>query len=165
MAAFAEGKDQGACRTTVIEVCVNVPTPPSWSSSTPSGSAAQLTSPRRVGVATGNLTACCSTSRRSRTAEARLKLIGRNRDGFLSAGKDLELRGGGEVLGARQSGLRIPHRNVQVSAVLPPPATTPACSTRPIAYRPRGAAVRSPYLFECDDACGCFEQLRRAGSR
>ena len=39
------------------------------------------------------------------TARARLEMMGATEDGFLIAEKDLELRGGGEVLGARQSGM------------------------------------------------------------
>jgi ATP-dependent DNA helicase RecG len=40
----------------------------------------------------------------SRTAEARLDILRRTDDGFLIAEKDLELRGGGDPLGLRQSG-------------------------------------------------------------
>ena len=40
------------------------------------------------------------------TARARLEMMENTEDGFLIAEKDLELRGGGEVLGARQSGRR-----------------------------------------------------------
>ena len=38
------------------------------------------------------------------TAQARLNMMRETEDGFLIAEKDLDLRGGGEVLGARQSG-------------------------------------------------------------
>ena len=38
------------------------------------------------------------------TAEQRLTMMEDTEDGFLIAEKDLELRGGGEMLGARQSG-------------------------------------------------------------
>jgi ATP-dependent DNA helicase RecG len=41
----------------------------------------------------------------SETARARLKIIYENTDGFEIARKDLELRGPGELLGARQSGV------------------------------------------------------------
>jgi ATP-dependent DNA helicase RecG len=41
----------------------------------------------------------------SATARARLKIIYENTDGFEIARKDLELRGPGELLGARQSGV------------------------------------------------------------
>jgi ATP-dependent DNA helicase RecG len=40
----------------------------------------------------------------SRTAEARLDILRRTDDGFLIAEKDLELRGGGDPLGLKQSG-------------------------------------------------------------
>ena len=41
----------------------------------------------------------------SDTAQARLKIMRETEDGFIIAEEDLRLRGGGEVLGARQSGL------------------------------------------------------------
>jgi ATP-dependent DNA helicase RecG len=40
----------------------------------------------------------------SKTAEARLDILRRTDDGFLIAEKDLELRGGGDPLGLKQSG-------------------------------------------------------------
>jgi ATP-dependent DNA helicase RecG len=39
-----------------------------------------------------------------KTAEARIDILRRTDDGFLIAEKDLELRGGGDPLGLRQSG-------------------------------------------------------------
>ncbi|MFQ5893962.1 MAG: DNA helicase RecG, partial [Nitrospinota bacterium] len=41
----------------------------------------------------------------SEDARARLAVIGRTTDGFVIAEKDLELRGPGELVGIRQSGL------------------------------------------------------------
>ena len=40
----------------------------------------------------------------SETAQERLKLMRQTQDGFLLAEEDLRLRGGGELLGTRQSG-------------------------------------------------------------
>src|SRR5581483_5892573 len=40
----------------------------------------------------------------SQTAQARLDILRRTDDGFVIAEKDLELRGGGDPLGLRQSG-------------------------------------------------------------
>ena len=82
-------------------------------------------------------------------------------DGFLIAEKDLELRGGGEVLGARQSGLpefRI--ANVPGFELLLAAARDDArllLHDDPSLTGPRGTAVRTLlYLFECDDAVRLF---------
>ena len=41
----------------------------------------------------------------SETAKARLRILRETEDGFRIAEEDLKLRGGGEILGTRQSGL------------------------------------------------------------
>ena len=83
-------------------------------------------------------------------------------DGFKIAEKDLELRGGGEVLGARQSGMP-EFRIAEVPGFAelldgrprrrpPDPAARTRSSTRP-----RGQALRVLlYLFECDEAVRLF---------
>ena len=82
-------------------------------------------------------------------------------DGFLIAEKDLELRGGGEVLGARQSGMpefRI--ANVPNFAELLGAARDDAqmfLDRDPHLTSPRGEALRKLlYLFECDEAVRLF---------
>ena len=79
------------------------------------------------------------------TAEARLKMMEETEDGFKIAEKDLELRGGGEILGARQSGapgFRIAEvPGLRRCSKLP--ATTPCSRFRKIRTSSRPAARRS----------------------
>jgi ATP-dependent DNA helicase RecG len=95
------------------------------------------------------------------TAEKRLKMMEDTEDGFLIAEKDLELRGGGEVLGARQSGMP----EFRVADV--PGFETLLAAARddaqllldadPNLESPRGRALRALlYLFECDEAVRLF---------
>jgi ATP-dependent DNA helicase RecG len=82
-------------------------------------------------------------------------------DGFLIAEKDLELRGGGEVLGARQSGMpEFRVANVPNFATLLAAARDDAqlvLAADPHLVGPRGEALRwLLYLFECDEAVRLF---------
>jgi ATP-dependent DNA helicase RecG len=82
-------------------------------------------------------------------------------DGFKIAEKDLELRGGGEVLGARQSGMpEFRVANVPGAEELLAAARDDAglvLSTDPALTTPRGQALRLLlYLFECDEAVRLF---------
>ena len=83
-------------------------------------------------------------------------------DGFKIAEKDLELRGGGEVLGARQSGMpEFRVADVPDFAELLAAArddARPGLAAR-IHSSPRRAGRRSKlllYLFECDEAVRLF---------
>jgi ATP-dependent DNA helicase RecG len=88
-------------------------------------------------------------------------MLERTEDGFAIAEKDLELRGGGEVLGARQSGM--PEFRV---AEVPGFATLLAAArddakliltSDPNLMGMRGRALRTLlYLFECDEAVRLF---------
>jgi ATP-dependent DNA helicase RecG len=95
------------------------------------------------------------------TARARLEMMRETEDGFLIAEKDLELRGGGEVLGARQSGVA-EFRLAQVPGFehLLAAARDDArliLSQDPQLASPRGEALRLLlYLFECDEAVRLF---------
>ena len=92
----------------------------------------------------------------SATAHDRLNIMRESEDGFLIAEKDLELRGGGEILGTRQSGfsefkiadmsvhknlLHIANQDAKLILELDPNLSSP-----------RGQALRTLlYLFEKDD--------------
>ena len=93
----------------------------------------------------------------SETSRARLNTMKETEDGFLIAEKDLELRGGGELLGIRQSGFcefKIADMNVHKNLLL-----TASKDAKMILEMdenlesPRGKALRVLlYLFERDDA-------------
>jgi ATP-dependent DNA helicase RecG len=94
-------------------------------------------------------------------AQARLKMMCETEDGFLIAEKDLELRGGGEVMGARQSGtpgFRI--AEVPGFAALLEAASDDArlvLAGDPNLEGARAQALRTLlYIFECDEAVRLF---------
>ncbi|HYD32425.1 MAG TPA: helicase-related protein, partial [Azospirillaceae bacterium] len=108
MAAFAEGRLDALVATTVIEVGVNVP----------AATVMVIEHAERFGLAQlhqlrgrvgrGEKPSVCILlydGPLSETAKARLKTIRETEDGFVIAEEDLRLRGGGEVLGTKQSGL------------------------------------------------------------
>ncbi len=91
------------------------------------------------------------------TAEQRLKMMEETEDGFKIAEKDLELRGGGEILGARQSGApgfriaEVPGRDALLEAARDDAVLV--LQNDPNLVSPRGHALRTLlYLFECDEA-------------
>ncbi|MET0568979.1 MAG: ATP-dependent DNA helicase RecG [Hyphomicrobiaceae bacterium] len=95
------------------------------------------------------------------TARARLEMMRASEDGFLIAEKDLELRGGGEVLGARQSGMpefrvaEVPNFPELLAAARDDARMVLAAD--PKLAGPRGLALRTLlYLFECDEAVRLF---------
>ncbi len=107
MAAFKEGRLNLLVATTVIEVGVDVP----------EASLMIVESAERFGLAQlhqlrgrvgrGAAASTCLLIRAdqvSETARARLALMRETNDGFRIAEEDLRLRGGGELLGTRQSG-------------------------------------------------------------
>lgn len=108
MARFAAGEARLLVATTVIEVGVNVP----------NATVMVIEHAERFGLAQlhqlrgrigrGEKPSTCVLlygGRLSDTAEARLKTIRETEDGFRIAEEDLKLRGAGELLGTRQSGL------------------------------------------------------------
>jgi ATP-dependent DNA helicase RecG len=108
MAAFAAGALDVLVATTVIEVGVNVPEATIMViEHAERFGLAQLHQLRgRVGRGTGASTCLLLyDSPLSENAKARLEIMRATEDGFLIAEEDLRLRGGGEVLGTRQSGL------------------------------------------------------------
>jgi ATP-dependent DNA helicase RecG len=110
MSAFEDGAIQLLVATTVIEVGVDVPNATLMVIEHAERiGLAQLHQLRgRIGRGTGEST-CILLYQRSLTpaARERLKIIYENRDGFEIARQDLRLRGPGELLGARQSGVAL----------------------------------------------------------
>ena len=108
MQAFSQGDLQVLVATTVIEVGVDVP----------NASLMVIEHAERFGlsqlhqlrgrVGRGRAESVCVLlfgNALSQTARARLKIIYENTDGFEIAREDMKLRGPGELLGARQSGV------------------------------------------------------------
>jgi ATP-dependent DNA helicase RecG len=108
MLAFKAGKIQLLVATTVIEVGVDVP----------NATLMVIENAERMGLAQlhqlrgrvgrGSLASTCVLLYRSPLSELareRLKVIRQSNDGFEIARRDLELRGPGELLGTRQTGL------------------------------------------------------------
>jgi len=108
MADFAANRVQVLVATTVIEVGVDVPNA-SWMviEHAERFGLAQLHQLRgRVGRgATASTCILLFADKLSDTAKLRLKVIYENTDGFVIAREDLRIRGPGELLGPRQSGL------------------------------------------------------------
>jgi ATP-dependent DNA helicase RecG len=107
MAAFAEGGIGVLVATTVVEVGVNVPR----------ASIMVIEHAERFGLAQlhqlrgrvgrGSAQSACLLlydPPLSQTAQARIEILRETEDGFLIAEKDLELRGGGDLMGLKQSG-------------------------------------------------------------
>ena len=91
------------------------------------------------------------------TAKARLNKMRETDDGFLIAEEDLRLRGGGEVLGTRQSGLpdfRLADLTVHGDLLAAARDDAKLIVNRdPDLQQPRGKALRTLlYLFEQDEA-------------
>lgn len=108
MAAFKAGEIQLLVATTVIEVGVDVP----------NASLMVIENPERLGLAQlhqlrgrvgrGSTASTCVLLYHgglSQRARERLAALRETNDGFLIAEKDLQLRGAGELLGTRQSGM------------------------------------------------------------
>lgn len=110
MAPFYTGQTQLLVATTVIEVGVNVP----------NASLMIIENPERLGLAQlhqlrgrvgrGSTASYCVllyATPLSEQSKTRLSVMRETNDGFVIAEKDLELRGPGEVLGTRQTGLML----------------------------------------------------------
>ncbi len=108
MDAFKAGKVDVLVATTVIEVGVDVP----------NASLIVIENPERLGLAQlhqlrgrvgrGSEKSFCTLlyhAPLSQNGKARLQVMRESNDGFVIAEKDLEIRGPGEVLGTRQTGL------------------------------------------------------------
>ncbi|MBS0235370.1 MAG: ATP-dependent DNA helicase RecG [Proteobacteria bacterium] len=164
MAAFAANELKILVATTVIEVGVNVP----------NANIMVIEHAERFGLAQlhqlrgrvgrGSRESFCMLLFKAplgETAEQRLKMMEETEDGFRIAEKDLELRGGGEILGARQSGApgfriaEVPGREALLEAAHDDAVLT--LERDPNLVTPRGQALRTLlYLFECDEAVRLF---------
>lgn len=164
MAQFASGALPILVATTVIEVGVNVP----------NASIMVIEHSERFGlsqlhqlrgrVGRGERQSSCIflyTSPLGATAKARLQIMRETEDGFVIAEEDLKLRGGGEMLGRRQSGERdfrvanVPNQQELIEAANDDVKLI--LNTDPDLTSQRGKALRKLiYLFECDEAIKLF---------
>jgi len=164
MAAFAENRLKVLVATTVIEVGVDVP----------NANIMVIEHAERFGLAQlhqlrgrvgrGTRESFCMLLYKTPLGEAarqRLAMMEDTEDGFKIAEKDLELRGGGEVLGARQSGMpefriaAVPNFEQLLAAARDDARLV--LSQDPQLTSPRGEALRLLlYLFECDEAVRLF---------
>jgi ATP-dependent DNA helicase RecG len=167
MAAFAAGEFSILVSTTVIEVGVDVP----------NASIMVIEHAERFGLAQlhqlrgrvgrGAAQSSCILLYRkplSEAAQTRLNVMKSTEDGFIIAEEDLKLRGGGEVLGTRQSGLpefrvaRLPEDEALLQAARDEARLT--LTRDPDLTGPRSEVLRLLlYFFERDDAI----RLMRAG--
>jgi ATP-dependent DNA helicase RecG len=167
MAAFAAGDLSILVSTTVIEVGVDVP----------NASIMVIEHAERFGLAQlhqlrgrvgrGAAQSSCILLYRkplSEAAQTRLNVMKSTEDGFVIAEEDLKLRGGGELLGTRQSGLpefrvaRLPEDEALLQAARDEARLT--LTRDPALKGPRAEELKLLlYLFERDDAV----LLMRAG--
>jgi ATP-dependent DNA helicase RecG len=167
MARFAAGETRLLVATTVIEVGVDVP----------EATVMVIEHAERFGLAQihqlrgrvgrGRERSTCLLLYRAplgETAKARIEILRKTEDGFRIAEEDLRLRGEGDVLGTRQSGMpgfRV--ARIETHGPLLEPARKDAqliLARDPALTSPRGEALRHLlYLFDRDEAI----RLLRAG--
>jgi ATP-dependent DNA helicase RecG len=160
MEKFANGEISILVATTVIEVGVNVPNATIMIIEHAERFGLAQLHQLRGRVGRGEKQSYCFlvyAANLTETARERLKILRQTEDGFLIAEKDLELRGSGEVLGTKQSGL-IEFRlaNLAAHSDLLLSARQDAAmflDKDPDLKSPRGEALRTLlYLFERDQA-------------
>jgi ATP-dependent DNA helicase RecG len=160
MADFAAGRTSLLIATTVIEVGVDVPEATVMViEHAERFGLAQLHQLRgRVGRGKGRSTCLLLfKSGAGETARARIETMRRTEDGFEIAEEDLRLRGEGDVLGTRQSGmpgfrLSVPEHQGELLAAARDDAKL-VMERDPDLTGPRGQALRILlYLFERDEA-------------
>lgn len=164
MSAFSDGVMKILVATTVIEVGVNVPNATIMVVEHAERFGLAQLHQLRGRVGRGDRQSYCILLYQGPlgdTARQRLQMLHDTDDGFLIAEKDLELRGGGEVLGARQSGMP----EFRVAEV---PCWTDLLKAArddakmvldkdPLLTSKRGDALKTLlYVFECDEAIRLF---------
>jgi ATP-dependent DNA helicase RecG len=160
MAAFISGKVKILVATTVIEVGVDVP----------DATIMVIEHAERFGLAQlhqlrgrigrGDQASNCLllyAQPLGQTAKARLQVMRDTEDGFIIAEEDLKLRGAGELLGTRQSGMaEFRLANLAVHSDILATARDDATlflQRDPYLESERGQAIRTLlYLFSCDSA-------------
>jgi ATP-dependent DNA helicase RecG len=160
MAAFAAGSVRLLVATTVIEVGVDVPEATVMVIERAERFGLAQLHQLRGRVGRGALPSSCLLlygAGLGATARARLEVMRATEDGFRIAEEDLRLRGPGEVLGARQSGLpalRVADLALHADLLAPVRDDVRLCLARdPELRSPRGHALRLLLrLFERDAA-------------
>lgn len=160
MAKFASGQLSVLVSTTVIEVGVNIPEATIMIIEQAERFGLAQLHQLRGRVGRGDMPATCLLLYRtpiSQTGRERLKIMRDTEDGFIIAEKDLELRGGGEMLGTRQSGLpNFRFLDLQTDTRLMEMARQDAhmIIDKDIDLKTeRGEALRTfLYLYRCDNA-------------
>jgi ATP-dependent DNA helicase RecG len=160
MAAFAEGRAQILVATTVIEVGVDVPAATIMVIEHAERFGLAQLHQLRGRVGRGSEASTCLllyATPLGETARARLAIMRETEDGFRIAEEDLKLRGAGELLGTRQSGLpEMRLADLAVHAELLQAARDDArliVERDPALASPRGEALRILlYLFARDAA-------------
>ena len=160
MARFQSGETKVLVATTVIEVGVDVPEATVMVVEHAERFGLAQLHQLRGRVGRGEKQSNCLLLYQgplSKNAKARLEVLRETEDGFIIAEKDLALRGPGDVLGVRQSGMpdfRI--ADLSVDADLLPAAHDDAemiIRKDPNLETERGQALRALlYLFEKDEA-------------
>src|SRR5690606_28315154 len=108
MSGFAEHEIKLLVATTVIEVCVYVPNAGIFRIEHADRYSLAHLDQLRGGVGRGSIRSACLLlykEQLSETAQARLETMKSTEGGFEIAERDLELRGQGDLLGSRQSGM------------------------------------------------------------
>jgi ATP-dependent DNA helicase RecG len=160
IAAFKVGELSVLVATTVIEVGVDVPEATVMVVEHAERFGLSQLHQLRGRVGRGEKTSACILLYQAplgETARARLNCLRQTDDGFLIAEEDLRLRGAGELLGQRQSGMEaFKIAKLDAHAELLSVAHDDArliLARDPELKSPRGAALRTLlYLFERDDA-------------
>ena len=160
MAAFAAGDADILVATTVIEVGVNVPEATIMVIEHAERFGLAQLHQLRGRVGRGSAKSSCLLLYQAplgETAKARLQILRDTEDGFRIAEEDLRLRGGGEVLGTRQSGLpefRVADLAVHGELLAMARDDAQLVIDRDLALKtPRGEALRLMlYLFHQDEA-------------